>query len=125
MAEDMLEFQSGLADIFSGDGGNGLQNFSAVSDVPPIKTLFLSVSGEVLVGNPGIDAELTFAIPQGFNPSILLLRIVLQQRPGIWPQVLVWKRVYHSRMLSSYGEYKQVHIDGPGGGLTLDIADRQ
>ena len=46
--------------------------------------------GEVEVGNPGIIAILAPKIPQGMNPTILLLDLHLRQRPGMWPQVVTW-----------------------------------
>ena len=56
----------------------------------------LYVSGEVYVSNPGIDPVLVFKEPQGINPRILLLDLLLCQRPGIWPPVFVWKQArYH------------------------------
>ncbi len=49
------------------------------------------VSGEVLVPNPGVDVLLVPKQPQGINPKYLLMDLYLVQRPGIWPQVQVWK----------------------------------
>jgi hypothetical protein len=51
----------------------------------------LHVRGQVTVPNPGVDVSLYRKDPQGINPAILLLDLILVQRPGIWPQVLVTK----------------------------------
>ena len=48
------------------------------------------VIGEVMVPNPGVKAFLTPTVPQGFNPAILFLDIVLVQQPGYWPQAITW-----------------------------------
>lgn len=63
--------------------------YSWINLMPPPPNDF-HVVGEVLVGNPGIEAVLTPRQPQGINPTILLLDLILIQRPGFWPQVLTW-----------------------------------
>jgi hypothetical protein len=45
------------------------------------------VTGEVIVANPGITAQLTKRSLQGVNPAILLLDLHLVQQAGNWPQV--------------------------------------
>jgi len=55
----------------------------------PMQTRSLHVAGQVLVPNPGIIPRLQRAVPQGFNPAVLLLDLVQHQLPGIWPQVVV------------------------------------
>lgn len=55
------------------------------------------VVGSVLVPNPGVEASLFYKEPQGINPAMLLLDLVLVQQPGNWPQVQTWKQVkYHA-----------------------------
>lgn len=51
----------------------------------------LHVRGEVAVANPGVDVYLYKKHPQGINAAILLLDLVLVQRPGIWPDVITTK----------------------------------
>jgi hypothetical protein len=51
----------------------------------------LHVRGQVTVPNPGVDIFLYRKEPQGINPTILLLDLVLVQQPGIWPQIVVTK----------------------------------
>lgn len=130
------EYRGGMADAAAGAsaGASGeagdcneerFRNFSAIQDVPPQKTLFLSVEGEVWVGNPGIEATLSYAEPQGMNPAILLLRLDLLQRPGFWPQVMTWKPAAYRTMLREHGQYRQVQIVHEAlGSCTLDVVDR-
>lgn len=70
----------------------------------------LHVVGEVLVPNPGVDPLLVPKEPQGINPQILLLELFLCQRPGNWPQVLVWKQARYDKVLRRGQSYKQVQI---------------
>jgi len=65
------------------------------------------VHGEVYVPNPGVDAILVPRVPQGINPMILLLDLLLRQAPGIWPQVFTWVPA-HYRKVPAY--YRQVQI---------------
>lgn len=74
---------------------------------PPPDTLH--VRGKVTVPNPGVDVFLYQRIPQGFNPAILQLSLVLVQRPGIWPQVVVSKPVSYSEVGRDL-HYTQVEI---------------
>ena len=67
------------------------------------------VIGEVYVPNPGVDPFLTPRNPQGINPAILLLDLFLIQRPGIWPQVFVWKQARYDKTARSI-RYTQVQV---------------
>jgi hypothetical protein len=124
---ETIRYEGGLAEAEAKDQAEEerFRNFSAVQDVPPQKTLFLHVSGDVLVGNPGVEAKLVYAIPQGMNPDILLLRLILIQRPGMWTQVMTWAPASYTTMLMKHGQYTQVqliHDHIPG--ITLDVLDR-
>jgi hypothetical protein len=57
----------------------------------------LHVLGEVYVPNPGVEPTLVMKEPQGINPRILLLDLILCQKPGMWPQVFVWKQVRYDK----------------------------
>jgi hypothetical protein len=59
----------------------------------------LHVVGEVFVGNPGMQAELTIKEPQGINPAILLLDLHVTQRPGMWPQVMTWVQARFDKVI--------------------------
>lgn len=69
----------------------------------------LHVVGEVYVPNPGVDPFLTPRTPQGINPKILLLDLYLIQRPGIWPQVFVWKQARYDKIVRGM-QYTQVQV---------------
>ncbi|MCR2761926.1 hypothetical protein NQ152_00210 [Microbacterium sp. zg.B48] len=52
----------------------------------------LKVEGEVDVPNPGAEAELVEA-PTGINPDYQMLRVVVTQRDGGWPQEITPRKV--------------------------------
>ena len=54
-----------------------------------------------------VDVLLLPRIPQGINPRILQMEIHLHQRPGIWPQFVVWKPVSYSKV---NGDYDTVQV---------------
>ena len=88
---------------------------------PPPDTLH--VRGSVTVSNPGVDVSLYKRVPQGINPAILLLNLMLVQRPGIWPQVIVEKPVSYEEVGRDLS-YTSVEIgsDGqPGFSLPVEI----
>nr|WP_315379375.1 hypothetical protein [uncultured Sphingomonas sp.] len=121
----MISFEAGLVE--SGDvkiAEQRFRNFVAVQDVPPQKTLFIEVLGEILVSNTGIDVELTYAIPQGINPQTLLLRVNLVQKAGLWPQIMTWKPARYFSMLQKYDQYTEVQIAAVFGSETVKVTDR-
>lgn len=67
------------------------------------------IFGEVEVANPGVDVELIPRTPPGINPKIISLSLVLSQRPGIWPQVLVWKQARYDKVMAS-SDYELAEI---------------
>lgn len=73
----------------------------------------LHVRGSVTVPNPGVDVALYKRVPQGVNPTILLLNLVLVQRPGIWPQVITAKPVAYDEVGRSLN-YNTVEIGSEG-----------
>ncbi len=83
----------------------------AWNDLTPPKPDYFHVTGEVLVANPGIQGELLERVPQGFNPSILLLDLHLTQRPGIWAQQTTWAQCrYDSLLITGWSKYAAVEI---------------
>ena len=62
------------------------------------------IVGEVQVANPGVDVLLVPRIPQGINPRILLLELVLTQQPGLWPQMITWKQVRYDKVNITYDQ---------------------
>lgn len=59
----------------------------------------IHVVGELLVPNPGVDAVLSKAVPQGFNPDILVLNLTFFQKPGFWPQMVSWAQARYDAVL--------------------------
>ena len=69
--------------------------------MPPPPDVF-HVVGEVQVPNPGVDVLLVPKMPQGINPRILLLDLILVQRPGLWIQIPVWKPARYEKVKVAY-----------------------
>lgn len=61
--------------------------YAWMNRMPPGPAAFHLI-GTVLVPNPGVTARLTRAEPQGINPAELIVDLVLEQKPGFWPQVV-------------------------------------
>jgi len=87
------------------------RDWFAWNDQTPPKPNQFHVVGEVQVPNPGVDVLLSPRVPQGINPKILLLDLHLHQRPGIWPQIVVWKAVRYDKVNAAY-ESVEVFYDG-------------
>lgn len=80
-------------------------------NLAPPKPDDFHVIGDVLVSNPGVQAELSVKEPQGTNPNILLLDLHLTQRPGMWPQVMTWVQARYDKVLSpSSPRYTNVEV---------------
>ena len=82
--------------------------YAWINRMPPPPDDF-HVTGEVLVANPGVEPLLTPKEPQGINPKILLMDLLLCQKPGIWPQVLTWKAVRYDKVRPGV-DYEQVQV---------------
>ncbi len=127
MLDNSIECAGGLAvdtDVQEMESMERFRNFSAVQDVPPQKTLFIHVNGEIYVSNPGIDVELVTAEPQGSNPNILLIQANLIQKPGIWPRVFTWKPARYTSWMVDDGQYGEVQIIAPFGSHTVPVTKR-
>lgn len=87
------------------------RNWYAWINLMPPKPDDFHIVGEVLVGNPGIQAELSMKHPQGINPKILLLDLHWVQRPGIWPEVMTWVQCrYDSIVCPGSESYERVQV---------------
>jgi hypothetical protein len=75
------------------------RNWHAWLNTMPPKPDDFHVSGDVLVGNPGVTPVLTMREPQGINPTILLLDLHLVQQPGMWPQQMTCAAAKYSRVM--------------------------
>ncbi len=87
--------------------------YSWVNLMPPIPNDF-HVIGDVLVPNLGVKAILRQTVPQGYNPRILFLTLVLVQEPGDWPQVMTWLGVRYDEIVREK-PYDSVTIFGGEG----------
>jgi len=76
-----------LADADNPRPGLG-QQWHALANLKPPAPFSLFVHGKVTVPHPGHLAELRVAEPQGINPRILILDLVIENLPGNWPQVV-------------------------------------
>ena len=125
MAESENRYEGGLAapeSLKAMGETKPYRNFHAIEHAVSGKLLLVKVWGEVLVGNPGIQAVLRYAEPQGLNPAILLLRLDLIQQPGIWPTVMTWVQARYAAILPEAGLYKQVTITNRDlGDITIDV----
>lgn len=93
--------------------------YAWLNTMPPKPDDF-HVTGDVLVGNPGILATLTMKTPQGFNPSILLLDLHLVQQPGMWPQVMTCVQTRFDRVMPPGAQpYTAVEIFSDGNRIAL------
>lgn len=78
------------------------RDWYAWNNLMPPKPDDFHVRAEVQVPNPGVDVFLAYKTPQGINPKILLLDLVLVQRPGIWPQLVMWKPAHYDKVNVTY-----------------------
>ena len=85
---------------------------ATINKMPPPPDV-LHVRGQVTVPNPGVDVSLKRRVPQGINPAILLLNLVLVQQPGEWPQVIVTKLATYEQAGGDL-PYKTVEIHSEG-----------
>lgn len=79
--------------------GVATRDWYAWNNLMPPKPDDFHIVGEVQVGNPGIVAMLCPREPQGINPDILLMDLILVQQPGIWPQRVVWVTARYDKVL--------------------------
>jgi hypothetical protein len=98
------------------------RDWYAWNDLMPPGPNDLHVVGEVYVPNPGVDPYLLPRHPPAKGKT-LALELVLVQRPGVWPQMLVWKPVRYDKVLRGRG-YRTVEIYcGDQKIETIDIED--
>lgn len=85
------------------------------------------VVGDVFVGNPGVQGELGFREPQGFNPAILLLDLHLVQRPGMWIQSMSWIQCRYDRVVTPNSQhYTDVEVFHEGVSIaTMKVVEIQ
>ncbi len=82
----------------------------------------LHVAGVYQAGSPGFAATLTKAVPQGFNPRILILDFKDRELPGAWPDVVTHTPATFEGPMPPESTYTHVTIRFPrGGDLTLTV----
>lgn len=87
------------------------KNWQAWLDTMPPRPPVIHVTGDVIVGNPGLVANLTKREPQGINPTALILDLHLVQQPGNWIQVVSCATAKFERTLARDGEgYSSIEI---------------
>ena len=82
--------------------------YAWINLMPPAPYMF-HVIGEVQVPNLGVKAFLVPRVPQGFNPAILLMDLILVQKPGYWPQVTTWVEARYDKVVQD-SLYESVEI---------------
>lgn len=94
--------------------------FAWVNAMPPGPPS-LHVTGIVTAPNPGYEARLAPASPQGINPRDLILNVSLTRKPGVWPQVVTQIPVRYD--VEEYKDnYDTVLVTLPdGSGIPLKI----
>lgn len=111
MAEQHLEGMCHSCD------GIDIRDMYAWNDLMPPTPDYLHVTGEVWVPNPGTDPELLPAPSPNPNPTVLSLDLYRCQKPGVWPQVALWKPVSFTKKITDT-KYAQVEIRCGGKVLT-------
>ena len=82
--------------------------YAWIDKMPPPPNSF-HVVGQVLVPNPGVKSILTPKVPQGINPTILLLDLILIQQSGYWPEVVTWVEARYDKIVKG-SPYTSVQI---------------
>ena len=72
----------------SNDAGLGIVSVEATADLMPPAPFSLRVHSRIEAPTPAFTAFLQKAVPQGINPAILILDVVLVQKPGTVIQVV-------------------------------------
>jgi hypothetical protein len=85
------------------------RDWYAWNDLQPPGPARFHIVGEVRVGNPGVEALLVPRVPQGINPSILLLDLILKQQSGTWPQIVVWVPARYDKVRAHYTQVQVFH----------------
>ena|SRR5947209_2467840 len=79
--------------------------WSAIHDFIPPLPARLSVSGECHAPTPGYEITLEKAVPQGINPSILILTKTVTPPTGVEPQHPTTEKVsYYEKTNEHYTE---------------------
>lgn len=77
----------------------------------------LVVEGVYNEGGPGLVVIIKDAVPQGFNPTILLLDLRTATLPGVWPAVLQPVPAWYVKNPYKKDQYTSVQIRYPNGSI--------
>lgn len=93
-----------------------------INTMPPAPNDF-HVKGEVFVTNLGVEPILTPKYPQGINPRVFFLDLILFQKPGYWPQIPTMREVRYQKVVSGvpYNTVVVFFDDKPIVELPVDI----
>jgi len=96
--------------------------YAWLDTMPPNPNGF-HVTGSILVPHPGVKASLKDSVPQGFNPKILLLDLIVEAIPGYWPAVMTWINVRRDEVFEGNGyDSIQIFLKGQSiGGADVEI----
>jgi len=117
--DDLGSTDSGLAGGPISCQGAETRDWYAWNNKMPPKPDDFHIVGEVQVANPGIDVAIIPRVPQGINPKIFLVDLMLRQQPGIWAQVLTWKQVRYDKVMVN-SDYESVNVFC-GGEVVADV----
>jgi hypothetical protein len=94
-------------------------DWSAIHDFMPPRPAHLTVRGKCTFPTPGYGVTLKKRVPQGVNPSILLLDKIVTRPTGPEPDVVTTISVTPYEEVTDY-RYKQVEISD---GTKIDVRD--
>lgn len=82
--------------------GPNTRDWYAWNNLMPPRPDDFHIIGEVETSNLGVDVQLVPKNPQGINRRILLIDLVLVQKPGFWPQIVTWKQARYDKVNATY-----------------------
>jgi len=93
--------------------------WTAFHDHQPPGPATLRVTGVCVAPTPGYRIRLVAAVPQGFNPKILLLQKIVTPPKGIRPQVRTKVEVRYTKRTS----FEYTHVTILPDGKTIKVKD--
>jgi hypothetical protein len=93
----------------SAGSGLKIKKVIAIENRQPLGPPSFYVIATVQVPSPGYTANLKKAVPQGINPTILILKVATKKKAGIWPPVVTDVEARYD--IKNYkGKFKQVTV---------------
>lgn len=104
--------------------GLDAKNWGAWINRMPPGPASLHVVGNLMLSNPGQVPVLKPATPQGTNERVLILDLTMDQKPGMWPQVILPGQArYDAPNYTTKPPHSQVTIRTGGQEITIDVYD--